>query len=540
MTEQELIKERIKEEFKRCASDLVYFFRKYCYIEHPTKGKIKFDLYPFQEKTLSEMHCHDFNIILKSRQLGISTLTSAYALHMMLFKPNSKILIISVKQETAKGIVDKVRFAYDNLPSWLRSPYIENNKLSLKLTNHSEVRATTSSSQAGRGASISLLIIDEAAFVPGIYSIWTAAQSTLSAKGSRCILLSTPNGSSGFFYKKWISSKTGQDDGDPMGQFHPIRLHWSMHPDRDQKWRDAQDKLLGPRMAAQECDADFVSSGNTVLTPETIKYYLDNGISDPLEKRGYDNETWIWEKPDYNKQYIVSADVARGDGSDYSAYVIFDIEHVRQVAEFKGKIDTKEFGNMLVTAATEYNDALLVIENATVGWAAIQQVIDRGYPNLYYTQQDIKYKDTERQFTNKLNSLNKKAVAGFTTSPKVRPMMINKLEEYFRTFSIEIHSERLIYELQSLIWNGLKAEAAQGFNDDLVMCVAICLWVRDMALQLNMESVDFAKSMINSFQVNRDDISSHPILSPIMQSEPSDAWKLPIGNGEFEDLSQWL
>ena len=161
MTEQELIKERIKEEYKKCATDLVYFFRKYCYIEHPTKGKIKFDLYPFQERTLSEMHSNDFNIILKSRQLGISTLTAAYTLHMMIFRPGSKILIISVKQEIAKNLVDKVRFAYDNLPSWLRNPYIENNKLSLKLNNSSIVKATTSSAQAGRSEALSLLVMDE-------------------------------------------------------------------------------------------------------------------------------------------------------------------------------------------------------------------------------------------------------------------------------------------------------------------------------------------------------------------------------------------
>ncbi len=104
-----------------------------------------------------------------------------------------------------------------------------------------------------------------------------------------------------------------------------------------------------------------------------------------IEKRGFDNGYWVWELPDYRKTYIVTADVARGDGSDYSAFHVLDAESLAQVAEYKGQLTTKDFGNMLVSVATEWNDALLVVENNNVGWATIQQIIDRGYKNLYYT-----------------------------------------------------------------------------------------------------------------------------------------------------------
>ena len=83
--------------------------------------------------------------------------------------------------------------------------------------------------------------------------------------------------------------------------------------------------------------------------------------------------------------------------SDYSAFHVMDIETMEQVAEYKGKLSTKDFGNMLVNVAGEYNNALLVIENNNIGWAAIQQVIDRGYENLFYTSKDLQYVDIENK-----------------------------------------------------------------------------------------------------------------------------------------------
>jgi phage terminase large subunit-like protein len=151
----------IKEEYKKCAQDAVYFFKKYGMIQHNIRGRINFNLYKFQERTLSELMLHDYNIILKSRQMGISTLTAAYALWMMLFNSDKNILVIATKQEVAKNIVDKVRFMFDNLPSWLKIECTEDNKLSLHLSNGSKIRAESSTSDSGRSAAVSMLIIDE-------------------------------------------------------------------------------------------------------------------------------------------------------------------------------------------------------------------------------------------------------------------------------------------------------------------------------------------------------------------------------------------
>ena len=159
------IKQIIKQEYIKCAKDPVYFMKKYCMIQHPTRGRINFNLYPFQEKTLGILDKYDRNIILKSRQLGISTLAAGKSLHKMLFSRDSNVLVIATKQDTAKNLVTKVKFMYDELPSWLKIGFVEKNKLALRLKNGSHIKAVSPASDAGRSEAISFLIIDEAAFI---------------------------------------------------------------------------------------------------------------------------------------------------------------------------------------------------------------------------------------------------------------------------------------------------------------------------------------------------------------------------------------
>ena len=155
---QKSLKEIVKEEYKRCAVDPVHFMRKYCIIQHPTKGKMFFNLYPFQEDALTELKEHRYNIILKSRQLGISTLSAGYALWCMLFKSDYNVLVIATKQDVAKNLVTKVRVMHDNLPSWLKGKSVEDNKLSLRFKNGSQIKAISSKGDAGRSEALSLLV----------------------------------------------------------------------------------------------------------------------------------------------------------------------------------------------------------------------------------------------------------------------------------------------------------------------------------------------------------------------------------------------
>ena len=523
MSDKKQLKEAIKREYTKCATDPVYFLGKYGIIQHPVRGKVNFNLYDFQEKSLESFMQHDYNIVLKARQLGLSTLTAGYALWMMTFQPDKNILVIATKQETAKNLVTKVRVMHANLPGWLKQPCVEDNKLSLRYKNGSQIKAVASSEESGRSEALSLLIIDEAAFIDKIDTIWGAAQQTL-ATGGRALVISTPNGVGNFFHKTWIGAEDGTND------FNFIKLHWSVHPEREQEWRDEQDKLLGPSLAAQECDCDFITSGRGVIDGLLLENLKESSVREPMEKRGIDSNYWIWQPPNYTKNYVVSADVSRGDGTDYSAFHIIDVESLEQVAEYKGKISTQDFGNMLVNVASEYNNALLVVENNNIGWAAIQQVIDREYPNLFYTSKDLQYVDVQHQITNKYRSQERNMVPGFSTTSKTRPLIVAKLEEMFREESVVVHSQRLIDELFVFIYNGNRAEAMTGYNDDLVMSFAIALWVRDTALRLRSEGIELSKKAIQGIGQNPGIYTS--------EVQKNDSWEMDV-KGEKEDLT-WL
>ena len=520
------IKTVIKQEYLKCASDPVHFMKKYCFIQHPQRGRIQFALFPFQEKVLNLFQENPYSMVLKARQLGISTLVAGFSLWLMIFHKDKNILCIATKQDTAKNMVTKVKFMYENLPSWLKIDADENNKLNLRLKNGSQIKATSAASDAGRSEAVSLLLIDEAAFIENIGEIWASAQQTL-ATGGGCIALSTPYGTGNWFHQTWVRAENKEND------FLPIKLPWFVHPERDQAWRDRQDELLGdPRMAAQECDCDFSTSGDIVFYPEYIEFYEKTYIKEPLERRGTDRNLWVWEPCDYSRTYMVLADVARGDGKDHSAFHIIDVENNVQVAEYKGQLGTKEYGHLLVGVATEYNEALLVIENNSIGWSTIQTVIDRGYTNLYYSPKSGEVR-ADSYFEQYMDT--SKMTPGFTMSSRTRPMIISKFQESLSDKGVTFQSKRLLEEMRTFIWKNGRPEAQQGYNDDLVMSFAMGQYMRDTAFKYKQHGMDLTKNMLNNISSNK---PKHiGAYSPSTNENP---FKIdnPYSGGE-EDIS-WL
>lgn len=529
------LREIIKKEYKECVLDPKHFLRKYCIIQHPLKGKIAFNLYDFQEDTLDSFMTNRFTVVLKARQIGLSTLVAGYSLWMMLFHNDQNILVIATKQDTAKNLVTKVRIMHQNLPVWLRGDCTEDNKLSLAFGNGSLIKAIASSPDAGRSEALSLLILDEGAFIEGASEIWNASYSTL-ATGGRGIILSTPNGMGNFFHKTWTGA-VAKDNA-----FLPIFLDWKVHPDRDQAWRDDQTGQLGEIGARQEHDADFIASGKTVINGDLIQFHRKTHELPPKERRGFDQNIWIWEQPSQGRSYLLSADVARGDGRDHSAFHIFDLDSLTQVAEYKGKLGTKDFGAMVVHMATEYNDALLVIENSTIGWAVLQEVIDRGYKNIFHMEEDWKFMDPShpKQRSTKRRFFERKKVAGFTTSVRTRPLIISKLDECMRDTKdgVVIRSQRTYDELEVFIWKGSRGEAMEGYNDDLVLALAIGLWVRDTALKLRLHNDDLTRRTLEHFQHKKQYDTIYQPRSPI-----GDPYQMHLGGptrpNDTEDL-RWL
>ncbi len=282
---------------------------------------------------------------------------------------------------------------------------------------------------------------------------------------------------------------------------------------------------------SHNCDTEFISSGDNVIEPDVLMFYKNTYVEEPRERRGIDGNLWIWEYPNTSGTYIVCADVARGDASDYSGAQVIDIVNLTQVAEYKGKMDTKDFGNFLVSLATEYNDALLVIENSNVGWATIQQCIDRNYGNLFYMSKDLRYVDTQRQLTNKINASERQLVAGFSTTSRTRPLIISKLDEYLTSKAITIKSSRLIDELFVFIWKNSKAQAMQGYNDDLVMAFSISLWIRDTAIRLKQEGINITTRALEN-------ITSHAVGMYIQNGNNEDPYSIEVG--DYKEDIRWL
>jgi hypothetical protein len=484
------LKEVIKQEYIKCVQDPAHFMKKYCNIQHPQRGRVIFNLYPFQDKVLNLWKDHPYSIVLKSRQLGISTLAAGYSLWLMLFQKDKNVLCIATKQETAKNMVTKVKFMFDNLPSWLKIQAEEHNKLTLRLSNGSQIKATSASSDAGRSEAVSLLIVDEAAFIEQIGEIWASAQQTL-ATGGGAIVLSTPYGTGNWFHKTWVAAESADND------FLPIKLPWYVHPERDESWRKRQDELLGdPRLASQECDCDFSTSGDIVFYNEWLDFIKETTIQDAVERRGADQNLWVWEPADYTREYMVVADVARGDGKDFSTFHVMDIATNTQVAEYKGQMSPKEFGYFLVGVATEYNLALLVVENASIGWAAIESVLERGYRNVYYSPKSDTL-TSDSYFNQYENSDN--VTPGFTMSMRTRPLIVNKFREYVGDRSVTIRSKRLLEEMKVFIWKNGRPEAQTGYNDDLVMPFGVAMYLRDTSLKFQQQSHDLTRATLNNF-----------------------------------------
>lgn len=246
-------------------------------------------------------------------------------------------------------------------------------------------------------------------------------------------------------------------------------------------------------------NCDFLASGDTAFETDDLEYYEKN-IIQPINKRGQEGNLWIFEEPDYSRDYMVVADVARGDGKDYSACHVIDIESMKQVAEYKAHIQTPDYANFLYALATEYNDAMLVVENSSIGWDVITRLLERGYKNFYYSpKSDIL---TQEEWVARYNNPNN-FTPGFVNSLKSRPLVIQKFREYVSKRQVIINSPRLVSEMRTFIWKNGRAEAQSGYNDDLVMSMAIGLYLRDTAVRFRKANLDLTKNALDNFSVNR-------------------------------------
>ena len=439
-------------EIIKCGKNPNYFMEKYVKIQHPVRGLIPFKMYDFQKSCIDDFIENRFNIVLKSRQQGLSTLSAAYAVWMALFKKEKNVLIIATKLKVAQNFIVKVKSMIRALPKWLVLPTIvSNNKQEIIFDHGSQIKAIPTSEDAGRSEALSLLIVDEAAFVRNFDTIWTGIYPTLST-GGRAIILSTPNGVGGQYHKLYTDAEAG------LNEFNAIKIPWHLNPEYDQEWFDNITANLSKKQIAQEYLCDFALSGESFLDDNTIAW-LSTLVVKPLVREGDDMNVWIWKQPLSEHEYIISADVARGDSKDYSTFHVIDTTESEVVAEYKGKIRPDLFGNLLCEYGLKYNKALLCPENNSYGFATILKINENGYPRLYYRKNKGVYVG---------GYIPPQTVesAGFNTNGKSKPTILAKLEEVLRNKSLLIYSSRFYEELKvfSIGSNG-KSGAKKGYND---------------------------------------------------------------------------
>ena len=462
----------------------VFYFSLFIFVVHPVRGKVRFELYPYQKSVLYQFVKDRFNIILKFRQAGITELISMYCLWLAMYHPNKKINIISIKDTTAKKVLKKIKYMYKNLPSYLQVPIVNGrtgeygSASMIEFNNGSFIESIPTSSEAGRSESLSLLVIDEAAIVRWADQIWAAAFPTLSTGGS-AIVNSTPYGIGNFYHSKWVDAIAGGNE------FTPIRLYWKMHPERDIDWYNQMSTALGPKRTAQEIDGDFLSSGNSVFDLMDIKAIEDCLSEFPIIKRRYNGQYLQFNEPEPDKDYFIGADVATGRATDYSSFTCMDKVGEEQ-AVYKGRMSVDKYARLLGDTGQLFNWATLAPESNDVGLAVTSMLQAEGYPKLYYFQKMVKKRGKTRPEVD--------TAPGWLTTSKNRPVIIDGLESDIRNDVITCKDPFFVYEAKTFIYDSLGRPVAMGkhkanregddslsedtYADDDIMGKAICNHIR--------------------------------------------------------------
>ena len=502
---KKLSKQNQISEIIKCGKDPVYFMNKYLKIQHPIKGLIPFNTFDFQDECVKDFNEHRFNIVLKSRQLGLSTLAAAYSVWQAIFYKEKNILIIATKLAVAQNFIRKVKTYIKSMPNWLLVPVITaNNKQQVEFSNGSQIKAVPTSEDAGRSEALSLLIVDEAAFVRNFDELWMGLYPTLST-GGRAIILSTPNGVGGQYHELYTKAERKEN------KFNPIKLMWDVHPERGDEWFEKETKNMSKKQISQELLCDFASSGDTFLSQDVLEK-LRIVTKSPIEKSGPEMNVWYWEYPVEGNNYVASADVSRGDSGDYSTFHIINVKDMTVAVEFKGKIPPDNFASLLYDIARRFNKALICPENNAYGYTVLSKLGDLGYDNIYFSSEREKYKFLYGEE----NNIGK---AGFNTNKDSREKILANFEESLRNGRIKTKSTRLVSELKTFVWNGKKVGAMKGYNDDLIMSLAIGCWLSDSNSDAyNTMQIEYADALLKGMEVNNTNINKTNI-SPFYNSK---------------------
>ena len=464
-TPQEFTKEQI-EEFIKCKEDPVYFAKNYVKIVTLDHGLQPFKMYDFQQKLVERFHKNRFNICKMPRQTGKSTTCVSYLLHYAVFNDSVNIGILANKAATARELLDRLQTAYENLPRWMQQGIVSWNKGSLELENGSKILAASTSASAVRGMSFNILFLDEFAFVPNHIadSFFASVYPTItSGKSTKVIIVSTPHGMN-HFYRMWHDAEKGKNE------YVHTDVHWSEVPGRDAKWKEQTIANTSEQQFKVEFECEFLGSVDTLIAPSKLRTLV---YDHPIKRNaGLD----IYESPKEQHDYIITVDVARGVGNDYSAFVVVDITQFphRVVAKYRNnEIKPMLFPSVIYEVAKNYNSAYILCEVNDVGdqVASILQY-DLEYQNVLMCSMRGRAGQIVGQ-----GFSGKKTQLGVKMSKTVKKVGSLNLKTLIEEDKLWFNDYEIISELTTFISKHNSFEAEEGCNDDLAMCLVIYAWL---------------------------------------------------------------
>lgn len=456
------------DEYVKCSNDPIYFAKKYIKIINVDRGLIPFEMWDFQERMLQTFHDNRFSICKLPRQVGKSTTSVAYILHQVLFNEQFVVAILANRAPTARELLGKLKLAFEYLPMFLKQGIKEWNKGSIWLANGSRVLADSTSGSSVRGFSFNLIFLDEFAFVPNNIAeeFFNSTYPTISSgKTSKVVIVSTPNGMN-LFSKMWYKAV------EKTSTYIPIEIHWSMVPGRDQAWAEETIRNTSQRQFDQEFGCEFLGSSNTLINGSKL---ASLHWREPIVK----NECMdIFEHPIPKHTYVLCADVAEGQGLDYSTFSIFDVTEIpyRQVAKYRNnEISPMLLPAVIYSAATRYNEAFVLIEINSIGLQVADILhFELNYENLLKFQMKGKQ---GMQASGGFAAGKNKLAFGLRITPQSKMIGCANLKTLVESDKLILNDEDTITELYSFAADKKTFKAEEGTNDDLAMTLVHFGWL---------------------------------------------------------------
>jgi len=493
-----------KEELRSLALssfDPLYFIRNFCYIQHPTKGRMSFDLFDYQEGLINSYNDYRYSISLLSRQTGKSTCAAAYLLWFAMFKPDSTILIAAHKRDGANEIMTRLRYMYESCPDHVRAGVTAYNKGSVEFDNGSKIIAQATTENTGRGLSLSLVYLDEFAFVPPrvAQEFWTSISPTLST-GGKCIITSTPNQDDDQFAQIWKQANKrideyGNETDVGINGFRPYLVTWEGHPDRDQEWADNERAKIGEERFRREHECEFIAFDETLINSMFLSG-MDLGM-EPMRRSG--QVRW-YDRIQDGQTYIVALDPSLGTGGDPSAIQVYAIPGMRQIGEWQhnktpvqGQIKIMKGILEELEEHAPNSEIYYSVENNTLGEAAIVSIDEMGeenIPGIFLSEP--RRKGNVRRYRR-----------GFNTTNSTKLSACAKLKRWIEEGTMKIRSKNLTRELKTFVARGNSYAAKDGETDDLVMSSLLAVRMAMQVAKYDEETFSDLKDSFDDTELRR-------------------------------------